>query len=92
MDQTRYTPVVQKANFVLYGLALISVIALPIANRRTRLMGAAILFAVIAGLDYLFVGDWWALPLAGLLSLVIVAALAFFALAHIVAGITANPG
>ncbi len=92
VDQPLYTPVVQKGNLALYVLTLLSVIAIPIASRRKRLVGAVLLFLVVAGLDYLFVGDWWGLPLALLLSLTIVAALAFFALAHIVAGIIANPG
>ncbi|RMG53067.1 MAG: hypothetical protein D6723_07760 [Acidobacteria bacterium] len=92
IDRLAYTPVVQKGNFALYALTLLCVVAMPVATLRHRLVGMGILLLVILGIDYVLVGDWWGLPLAAMLSLIIVATVAFFALAHIVAGIIAHPG
>jgi uncharacterized membrane protein len=87
-----YTPVVQKGNLALYALALFCVYFLPVADRRRRLGVAAMLFGLAAGVDYLLTGDWWGLPLAVLLSLTVVAVFLYYALAHILAGLLANPG
>lgn len=92
VDQSVYTPVVQKGNLALYALALLCAMAMPIATLRHRFVGIAILLLVMLGIDSVLVGDWWGLPLAVGLSLIIVATVAFFALAHIVAGIIAHPG
>lgn len=92
-DQTVYTGVVQKGNIALYVMTVFSVYFFPFGNRRHRFIIAGLLFLVVIGIDYLFVGDWWALPLAVLTSLIIVVTFAYAgAFAHLLAGIIANPG
>ena len=92
VDQQVYTAVVQKANFALYVLLLLALIALPVLDRKRRLSAGVALLAAVAAIDYLWFGDWWGLPMAVVISAIIAGALAFFALAHIVAGLTAHPG
>ena len=92
-DQVVYTPVVQKGNLAFYALTILSVYWVPLGNRRQRFIGAGILFSMVIGLDYLLVGDWWALPFAVVASLIIVITFAYAgAFAHILAGLIANPG
>lgn len=92
LHQQVYTPVVQKGNLFLYALALFSIYFLPIARRPIRLMVALGLVAMCVLLDYLLLGDWWGLPLAVLLSLMILLEFIWLSVTHILAGVIANPG
>ncbi|MDQ7030806.1 MAG: hypothetical protein Q9O62_14060 [Ardenticatenia bacterium] len=76
-----------------YTLTLLSLYWLPLGTRRRRFVGAGVGFLAVVGLDYLLVRDWWALPLAALMSSIIIVTLAYAgAFAHIFAGLIANPG
>ncbi len=92
LRQARFTVFVEKQNLGLYLLAFLAVCLLPISTRSTRLIAAAILLAVALGLDYLLAGGWWGLPLAALLSLLVIAMFIFYAASHVLAGIIGNPG
>ena len=93
LGQPAYTGVVQRGNLALYALALLAVYAFPHGTRPQRFLGAALLAGLAIFADYLLAGSWWGLPLALLLSLIVVVTFAYVGvLAHLVAGITANPG
>ena len=92
LHQQVYTPVVQKGNLVLYVLALFSIYFIPMARRPFRLMVAGGLVALCVLVDFLLLGDWWGLPLAVLLSLIILSEFVLLSVTHILAGLIANPG
>ncbi len=83
---------VQRGNLALYVLVLLSLYILSAFERRRRRLLAVALFGGLALLDLLWLGDWWGLPLAVGFSLLITAALGYLSLAHVLAGILANPG
>ncbi len=93
LDRAAYTGVLQKGNLAFYLVALLSVYWFSLGARGWRFLVATLVFVAVVGLDCALVGDWWALPLAGVLSLVIVATFAYSgAFAHVLAGIIANAG
>lgn len=92
LRQSAYTHFVEKQNLGLYLLAILAVWLLPIRTRHIRLIAAVILLVVALGLDYLLAGNWWGLPLAALLSLLVFAMFGFYAASHVLAGIIGNPG
>lgn len=92
MDAENFTAVVKRGNLGFYGLAILSLLALPVFARRKRLVMAGALTILLIGLDVVLAGSWWGLPLALFWSAVITASLVYFALAHVAAGWMATPG
>lgn len=92
LHQTVYTPIVHKGNLAFYGMYLIVMIFLPYGTRKVGAIAALIVAPIMAAANFVVTGDWWGLPFAAVVSLIIAAWLAFFALANILAGIIANPG
>ncbi len=90
--QDVYTAVVQRGNLLLYAIALFALIFPRLVILRARVMVSGVLFIIVVLADYLLFGDWWGLPLAAFLSLLIVGFLGFFAISLVLAGVLAYPG
>ena len=92
LSQNAYSSYVVKQNIGLYLVALIGALSAPMWSRGTRLTVTVVVISVAVAMDYALGGNWWGLPLAVLLSMMVIAAAIFFAAAHVLAGLIANPG
>ncbi len=92
VDEHVYSGFVQRGNLALYALALVCVYFLPWGRRGVRLAVFAGVAFVAAAVGWWLWGDWWGLPLALWLSGIVIVTAVFFAVAHILAGMVAQPG